>query len=160
MEFHGCGLRNHVIGHLIVGEPVYRVPEKDGAGFETSTDFLDPDIIKSHPSRFVRTQPAWLHSFPKVIRAHVFDAVVLAQVSSGSKNHISEQGYTTYVVTGFTDHRPFIANPQRWRALASTEPVGGRLAYLLRIKNMMVGQQRNNRVGRTNANQYPTYFSA
>ena len=67
VEFHGCGLRDQVIGHLIVGEPPHRVPEKDSAGFETSTNFIDPDIIKSHPSRFVRPQFARLDIFPEVI---------------------------------------------------------------------------------------------
>lgn len=53
VEFHGCGLRNQVSGHLIVGEPPHWVPEEDSAGFETSTNFINPDIIKSHPNRFV-----------------------------------------------------------------------------------------------------------
>lgn len=72
----------------------------------------------------------------------------------------SKKVCTTYVVTGFRDQRPFIAKPQSLRAFASTDPVGGRLAYLLRIKNMTVGQHRNKSVGNKNDNQYPTYFSA
>ena len=53
VEFHGCGLRNQVICHLIVREPVHWVPQEDSAGFETATNFVDPNVVKSHPNRFV-----------------------------------------------------------------------------------------------------------
>ena len=53
VEFHGCGLRDEIVGHLVVGEPPDRVPEEDGAGFEASADFIDPDVVESHPAGFV-----------------------------------------------------------------------------------------------------------
>ena len=67
VEFHGCSLGYQVIGHLVVREPVYGIPEEDGAGFETSTDFIDPDIIKGHPDRLVWPKFAWFHRLPEVV---------------------------------------------------------------------------------------------
>lgn len=81
VEFHGCGLGDEVVGHLVVGEPPDRVPQKDGASFETPTDFVNPDVVKGHPHRLVWPDFAWLHGFPEIICAHVFDAGSMVQVS-------------------------------------------------------------------------------
>ena len=67
VEFHGCGLGDHVGGHLIIGKPPDWVPEEDSAGFEAPSNFIDPDVVESHPNRFVWPQFAWLDIFPKVI---------------------------------------------------------------------------------------------
>ena len=53
MEFHGCGLGDQVICHLVICEPVHRIPEENSTGFETSANFIHPDVVKGHPSRFV-----------------------------------------------------------------------------------------------------------
>ena len=81
MEFHGCGLGDEIIGHLVVGEPPDRVPEEDSAGFEAPTDFVDPDVIKSHPRGLPVAQSARLHGFPEIIGAHVHNAVIITPVS-------------------------------------------------------------------------------
>ena len=49
MQLHRGSLRNQIVGHLIVGQPPNWVPQKDGARFQTSSDFVDPDIVKGHP---------------------------------------------------------------------------------------------------------------
>jgi hypothetical protein len=58
------------------------------------------------------------------------------------------------------DHRPFMANIQTFHALAVTLPVGGLREYLLRQRNMIIGQKMNKIVGSVNDSQKPTYFSA
>ncbi len=80
------------------------------------------------------------------------------RVSGTHHNH--DRTVSTHVAKGLTDHRPLIAKTHSLSALVMTEPVGGRIAYFLRIRSMMAGQHKNRAVGRRNDSQYPTYFSA
>lgn len=63
-------------------------------------------------------------------------------------------------LTGFQDQRPFRAKAQSLNAFAETEPVAGVTSYLLRHAKITRGQSANKTVGRKNASQNPTYFSA
>ena len=74
VQFHGRGLRDQVVGHLVVGEPPQRVPEEDGAGFEAAAHFVDPDVVEGHPVRLVGSEVAWFDVFPEVICSQVSHA--------------------------------------------------------------------------------------
>jgi hypothetical protein len=75
MKLHGCGLGGEIVKHLIVTEPwnpelaypmdndtinwesqltVQRRPEENGTGFQSTSDFLHPGVVKSHPARLIR----------------------------------------------------------------------------------------------------------
>jgi len=64
-ELHGGGLGGQVVGHLTVGKPVQRVPEENLTGDQTSTDFINPGIIESHPCWLVGTKVRWLGDIPE-----------------------------------------------------------------------------------------------
>lgn len=49
-----------------------RVPEEDSACFDTTTDFINPRIVKCHPDWLV-SNVAWLRSFPLI---RVFNVAV------------------------------------------------------------------------------------
>ena len=52
------------------------------------------------------------------------------------------------VLTGFNDHRPFMAERQRRMDFPKTEPVGGERMYMLRPAKSTKGQRRKTTVGR------------
>lgn len=68
-EVHGVGLRDEVVCHLVVGEPVEGVPEENLAGDDTTLDLVDPGIVKGHPGGndfAASTDAAGLDALPKV----------------------------------------------------------------------------------------------
>jgi hypothetical protein len=63
-------LGDEVIGHLVVGEPVERVPEKDLAGNDTTANLVDPGVVESHPGRgrlAVGTESTGLDTLPETL---------------------------------------------------------------------------------------------
>ena len=86
----GCGLRGQVAGHLVVGEPVDRVPEEDSASFQTAADFFDPFIVDAvHPGwALVEGDVGGFGVFPEGIRAEGFDAAT--RVLSGITPELEE----------------------------------------------------------------------
>lgn len=49
VQLQYSGLRGQIAGHLVVGEEKEGEEEENFAGFETTTDFIDPGIIVGHP---------------------------------------------------------------------------------------------------------------
>jgi hypothetical protein len=69
-EFHGIGLRNEIVGHLVVGEPVERVPQEHFACEDTALYFVDPGVVEGHPGRdhfATGTKCAGLDPIPETI---------------------------------------------------------------------------------------------
>jgi hypothetical protein len=73
-EIHCIRLRNQVSCHLVVREPVERVPEKHLAGEDATPDFIYPFVVERHPSGdsfATGAHHAGLEFMPKVWISHV-----------------------------------------------------------------------------------------
>jgi len=71
---HGVGLRGEVIVDLIIGYPIEWIPEEDRASLETSSNFVNPLIIESHPFGAAGgIDVGWLDSLPEITTSHVLD---------------------------------------------------------------------------------------
>lgn len=72
MRGHGSGLGRQVVVQLVVGEPVDGEPAEDGAGLETTLDFVNPLVIEGNPGRALALDKlAGLGTFPEIRSSHV-----------------------------------------------------------------------------------------
>lgn len=87
-QVHGVGLRDEVVGHLVVRQPVERVPEEDLAGNDTALDLVDPGVVKGHPGGdnfAASTDLAGLDALPEVL---VLEAVLLVALLEGEADEL------------------------------------------------------------------------
>jgi len=72
-KVHGGRLGCQITGHLVVGKPIEREPEEDLACQETTTNFVNPFIVKSHPRWTIsRGDVAWLDLVPELWISEIF----------------------------------------------------------------------------------------
>jgi len=70
-EFHGGGLRRQVVVHLVVGDPIERNPGEARAGTQTTSNLVNPCIIKDHPLGLTRAELAGFDILPEILRLEV-----------------------------------------------------------------------------------------
>jgi hypothetical protein len=126
-KVHGIGLRNKVSSHLIVCQPIYRIPKKDFASKKSTANLVHPLIIECHPSWDTiasRADYTWLDVIPEVFVTKVSLAIAMLvyPLVTREKTIIHDR---TYVVAIFHDHFPLKANLMSFAAFAITDPVGG-----------------------------------
>lgn len=68
---HGRSLGGQVVVHLVVGQPVQRNPGEARASTETTSDLIDPGVVKLHPLRLVGAEVARLDIFPETLAFEV-----------------------------------------------------------------------------------------
>jgi hypothetical protein len=66
MSFHSGGLRRQVVVDLVIGQPPEREPQEDGTGFESTSNFIDPDVVEDHPLGQLALLFARLGGIPEV----------------------------------------------------------------------------------------------
>lgn len=72
IDVHGGSLRDKVVGDLVVSEPVEGEPEEDSAGLETTTNLVNPGIVKGHPLGLgLGRLLGGLGALPEVVSTHV-----------------------------------------------------------------------------------------
>ena len=81
VEFHDGGLGDKIVVDLVVAEPPEREPNEDGAGVETTTDFIDPGVVECHPAWAVRPgDVGGFGGFPHCAVVEVFETALVSLV--------------------------------------------------------------------------------
>ena len=73
VQRHNGGLRYQVVVELVIGKPVQREPKEHAARCESSSNFIDPLVVKSHPCRpGAIGEPAGLDILPEGTIVEIF----------------------------------------------------------------------------------------
>ena len=71
-QLHRGSLRSQVVRHLAIRQPVNWVPHEDLTGRDTTTDLIDPSIVKGHPLWLVGAEAGRLSLVPEIWSLGVF----------------------------------------------------------------------------------------
>ena len=110
VEFHRAGLRDQIVCHLVVHEPVHGQEDEDTARRETAADLVDPRVVEGHEFGFVQ-DTGWLGRFPQLVTLKTGDQGFQVESPVTLQDESDQEGGLVQDIPGWWPPDVFVPAP-------------------------------------------------